>query len=356
MIKTSDFDYQLPEELIAQSPLKNRCDSKMLVLDRYSGNYEAKTFKNFHEYINKGDCIVLNNTKVINARFFGIKEHTGAKLEILLVTPLDEEQKTWKCMIKPGKRVKSGVRIQLLPNKFSASSASFSDNGVFAEVKRKRLDASYEIIFNAPMEIIHSFYGHTPLPPYIKREDNISDLDRYQTVFAKKTGAVAAPTAGLHFSEKDFDLLKNKGVEITELTLHVGPGTFKPVEVDNPAEHIMHSELYSLTGKTADKINSAKKNGNKIIAVGTTSVRVLETCTDSQGFVHAANGETDIFLYPPAQPLVVDMLLTNFHLPKSTLLMLVATFADRQNVLNAYKYAVDNNFRFYSYGDCMLLK
>jgi S-adenosylmethionine:tRNA ribosyltransferase-isomerase len=325
----------------------------MLVLDRETGEYKPEVFRNFRKYVTQEDCLVINNTKVINARFFGIKEPTGAKLEILLVMPLDKVHQRWKCMIKPGKRVRPGVLIRLIPN-----NRQKCDNAgeAFVEVLKKRSDGTCEIEFKDDLINIEHLYGHTPLPPYIRRNDALSDLNRYQTVFAKESGAVAAPTAGLHFSDDDFSYFKEAGVSIAEVTLHVGPGTFKPVEVENPADHQMHSELYSLTPATAEIINAAKRRGGKIIAVGTTSVRVLETCADSDGFVRASSGETDIFLYPPAEPKVVDALLTNFHLPKSTLLMLVSTFADKDKVLAAYKYAVEQKFRFYSYGDCMFLK
>jgi S-adenosylmethionine:tRNA ribosyltransferase-isomerase len=356
MIKTSDFDYDLPEELIAQFPPEKRGDSKMLVLDRKSGEYEAASFLDFHKYINQGDCIVINNTKVINARFFGTKEPTGAKLELLLVMPIDNKHQKWKCMIKPGKRVRPGMLVKLIPNKWHEKDVACITEDRFVEILKKRSDGTYEVEFKDNLIEVQKRYGHTPLPPYIKRNDALSDLNRYQTVFAKESGAVAAPTAGLHFSDEDFTLFEEKGVNIAEVTLHVGPGTFKPVEVEDPAEHQMHSELYSLTPEAAEKINSAKRSGKKIIAIGTTSVRVLETCADDQGFVESDSGETDIFLYPPAVPKVVDALLTNFHLPKSTLLMLVSTFTDRKNILDAYKYAVEQKFRFFSYGDCMFLK
>jgi len=356
MVKTSDFDYDLPEELIAQFPPEKRGDSRMLVLDRKTGEYQVAAFMDFRKYINQGDCIVINNTKVINARFFGVKEPTGAKLELLLVMPLDDKHQKWKCMIKPGKRVRPGVLIKLTPNNWHKNNGRDIEGEAFVEVLKNRSDGTYEIEFKDNLITVQEIYGHTPLPPYIKREDAVSDLNRYQTVFAKESGAVAAPTAGLHFSGDDFKFFEEKGVNIAEVTLHVGPGTFKPVEVEDPAEHQMHSELYSLTCEAADIINSAKTAGKRIIAIGTTSVRVLETCANSGGLVVPASGETDIFLYPPKEPKVVDALLTNFHLPKSTLLMLVSTFADKNSVLDAYKYAVEQKFRFYSYGDCMFLK
>lgn len=354
MLKTSDFNYILPEELIAQHPPEKRGDSRMLVLDRITGQTEDTIFKNFFDYLSPGDCIVTNNTKVINARFFGIKEITNAKIEILLTMPLNEEQNLWKCFIKPGKRVKKGTNILLTPN--DTSNSQINLNPICVTVKEKNIDGSYVIYFDADIDYAQKNFGHTPLPPYIKRKDSLNDSSRYQTVFAKNIGAVAAPTAGLHFSDLDFLKLKKLNINTAEVTLHVGPGTFKPVEVENPAEHQMHSEAYTLTQNAADTINKTKQNGGKIIAIGTTSVRVLETCANKDGLVIPKSGETDIFLYPPAKPKVVDMLLTNFHLPKSTLIMLVSIFSDREKVLNAYEFAVNNNFRFYSYGDCMLLK
>jgi S-adenosylmethionine:tRNA ribosyltransferase-isomerase len=354
MLKTSDFNYTLPEELIAQHPPEKRGDSRMLVLDKSTGLYEAKKFKNFIDYVEPGDCLVTNNTKVINARFFGLKENTGAKIEILLTMPLNESQSEWKCFIKPGKRVRSGTKIILNENNFSTDPETL--NTVKVTVEKKRDDGAYEISFDSPIDYTQKFFGHTPLPPYIKRKDSLKDSTRYQTVFAKNSGAVAAPTAGLHFSDSDLMKLKKMNINMAEVTLHVGPGTFKPVEVNNPAEHKMHSEVYTLSKNTADIINNTIRNGGKIIAIGTTSVRVLETCADENGFVIPSKGETDIFLYPPAKPKIVDMLLTNFHLPKSTLLMLVSIFADRETVLNAYQFAVEQKFRFYSYGDCMLIR
>ena len=376
-MRTSDFDYHLPEEMIAQFPPEKRGDSRLLALDRKTGNCEIRKFCDFINYIEPGDCIVINNTKVINARFFGLKEGEGAKIEILLIMPLDNKQKCWKCLLKPGKRVRKGTKIKLIPHSDvqSPNIAAWTSSNhpsirpknagllragqipeAWLEVKTKTEDGAYEVEFDSDnIEKVQAIYGHTPLPPYIKRADKQPDAERYQTVFAKNSGAVAAPTAGLHFTEEIFAKFAEKGINIAETTLHVGPGTFRPVSVENPKDHKMHSEYFVLTELAANLINSTHRNGKRIIAIGTTSVRVLETCADNNGNVIPQQGTTDIFLYPPIKPKIPDMLLTNFHLPKSTLLMLVSTFAERKDVLNAYEIAKSANFRFYSYGDCMLL-
>ena len=349
-MQTSDFHYELPEKYIAQRPPKQRGTSNMLVLDRKTGNCEISKFKNFVSFLKKGDCLVLNNTKVINARFYG-KKNTGANIEILLTMPLNNEATIWKSFIKPGKRVKVGTVIELKPNdkKNQIKKAEIV-------VTKKNNDGTYEITFKSSnIEEIEKEFGHTPLPPYIKRDDDSDDSIRYQTLFAKEVGAVAAPTAGLHFTDEIFKEIDKKGINIAEVTLHVGPGTFQPVTVENPAEHIMHSEIYSLTSKNAEIINKTKENGGRIVAIGTTSVRVLETCATTINRVKPSSGVTDIFLYPPMKPKITDILLTNFHLPQSTLLMLVSIFADKDSVLNAYEIAKEANFKFYSYGDCMLL-
>jgi S-adenosylmethionine:tRNA ribosyltransferase-isomerase len=375
-MRTSDFDYHLPEEMIAQFPPEKRGDSRMLALNREDGSCEIRNFNDFIDYIEPGDCIVINNTKVMNARFFGLKEGEGAKIEILLTIPLDEKQKLWKCLLKPGKRVREGTKIKLIPHsdvqspKVIAESSNHpsippKDAGLlrtgqipetWVEVKKKAEDGSFEVRFDADnIETVQAIFGHTPLPPYIKRADKQPDSERYQTVFAKNSGAVAAPTAGLHFTKDIFAKFAAKGINVAETTLHVGPGTFRPVSVDNPLDHKMHSEAFVLTEDAAKLINDTHRKGGRIVAIGTTSVRVLETCANDNGEVIPQRGVTDIFLHPPMKPKVADMLLTNFHLPKSTLLMLVSTFAKREDVLNAYEVAKSANFRFYSYGDCMLL-
>ncbi|NOY74304.1 MAG: tRNA preQ1(34) S-adenosylmethionine ribosyltransferase-isomerase QueA [Kiritimatiellaeota bacterium] len=367
---TSDFNYDLPEELIAQFPPKNRGESRMMVLDRRTGAREIRGFSDLPDYLSPDDCVVLNNTKVVRARFFGRKSETGAKIEIFLTMPVDASAVRWKAFIKPGKRVRSGTVVELISNDeaeslVSSSSVERNPDSGFQGVGREvrvvvesvngdgTFDVSFDPIFSNEIE---TRFGHTPLPPYIKRSDVDSDSTRYQTVFAKEPGAVAAPTAGLHFTDTMLAELAEKGVRKAEVTLHVGPGTFRPVSVENPDEHEMHSERFTLTSENAGIINLTRRGGGRIFAVGTTSVRVLETCAGENGFVEAKSGTTDIFLRSPLKPKAVDMLLTNFHLPKSTLLMLVATFAELDDVLSAYEEAKNAGFRFFSYGDCMLLK
>jgi len=345
------YEYDLPQKHIAFYPRKERASSRMLVLNKESGETDIRNFKDILNYLSSGDCLVLNNTKVIKARVFGLKEGEGAKIEALLINSVDKVGKTWNCFLKPGKRVKEGTRVKLICN----SSAELDER--WYTVVKKNVDSSCEICFDtADVLSVLDNYGSIPLPPYIKRPTDKSDEIRYQTVYSKVSGAVAAPTAGLHFTDEILNAIKLKGINIAELTLHVGAGTFQPVSVDDINMHKMHSEEYFISEETAELINSTKKNGNKIIAVGTTSTRVLETVADEYGLVKAGCGWTDIFLYPPYRPKVVDILLTNFHLPKSTLLMLVSCFAGRKNILSAYKKAIDENFFFYSYGDCMLIK
>lgn len=350
-MRLADFDYELPEELIAQSPLSHRGSSRMLVLHAKTGNCDIRNFKDICEYLDSGDCIVVNNSKVIKARLFGQKKDTGAKIEILLIKPHSKIPNIWECLVKPGKRIKPGTKICLLEAKNETVSneeivcADKSNDGIFyfdfSEVKN----------FQEMLEKC----GHVPLPPYIRRKDEAIDTIHYQSVFAKYDGSVAAPTASLHFTEEILSSLKKKGVEKAEITLHVGPGTFLPVSAEEINEHKMHSEPFCLEASEAKKINRAKNSGKKILAVGTTTVRVLETCANENGNVSPRNGETDIFIRPPMKPKVANMLLTNFHLPKSTLLMLVSCFADREKILNAYRLAIKEKFRFYSYGDCMLI-
>ncbi len=353
-LPVSLFDYELPEALIAQYPPAIRGTSRMLVLDRKTGECELRSFNDIAEYLTPGDGIIFNNTRVMNARMFGMKNGKldAAKIEILLVEPLNGNPQTWKCLLKPGRRVKTGTRIKLLDRKHELNL-----NDDWFTVMGKNSDGTFNIQFSAADAFaMQQTYGHVPLPPYIQRSDEHSDLERYQTVFAKEPGAVAAPTAGLHFTDKILDQLSNKGVKTGEVTLHVGPGTFQPVSVENALDHRMHSENFSFTPECAELINEIHENNRRIMAIGTTTVRVLESCVTSDGQLEPRNGATDIFLYPPYQPQAVDMLLTNFHLPKSTLLMLVSTFADREQVFAAYELAIKEHFRFYSYGDCMLLK
>ena len=353
-LPVSLFDYELPESLIAQYPPEPRGASRMLVLDRQTGECELRNFSDIGEYLTPGDGVIFNNTRVMNARMYGMKNGLvdAAKIEILLMEPLNGEPHTWKCLLKPGRRVKPGVKVKLLDSK-----GELNRNDDWFTVTGKNSDGSFNIEFSSDnITAMQQQYGHVPLPPYIQRNDESSDLERYQTVFAKEPGAVAAPTAGLHFTDDILNGLKSKGVAMGEVTLHVGPGTFKPVSVENALDHQMHSENFSFTPECAELINNIHSNGHKILATGTTTVRVLESCAMPDGQLEARNGSTDIFLYPPYQPRAVDMLLTNFHLPKSTLLMLVSTFADREKVFAAYELAIKEQLHFYSYGDCMLLK
>ena len=378
-LSTSDFDYELPEEMIAQHPPEERGSSRMLVMNRRTGECEIRRFSDITDYLSPGDAMVVNNTKVMNARFYGIKENGGAKIELLLTMPLNREAVKWKALIKPGKRVRAGTKIVLTPNSFHDPQTSDSNSEPSVTVLNKNDDGSFNIEFQSQnscdsiedatplegrgsleehlcdIEYIQEFYGHTPLPPYIRRSDSQDDKQRYQTVYARESGAVAAPTAGLHFTDEIYAKCADMGVESVEVTLHVGPGTFQPVTVEDPRDHQMHSETFTLTKESADLLNGVHARGKKILAVGTTSVRVLETCSDADGKLIPGSGITDIFLYPPMKPKVADMLLTNFHLPKSTLLMLVATFAEKEHVMNAYEVAKNAGFKFYSYGDCMLL-
>jgi S-adenosylmethionine:tRNA ribosyltransferase-isomerase len=351
-MQTKLFDYNLPEELIAQYPADRRGESRMLVLDRISGKTEIHPFSDIVDYLQPGDLIVCNNTRVMNARLYGLKGGSpeGAKIEALLTSV--NPSGSWKCLLKPGKRVRPGVSVKLL----NRAGELLPDNPSFT-VLNHRDDGSYEIKFDTSnAEKMMACCGHVPLPPYIKRSDETDDFERYQTIFAKRPGAVAAPTAGLHFTSDVMEKITNKGLKTTAVTLHVGPGTFKPVEVDDVSNHQMHSESFELTQATADLINQTHQTGNRVIAIGTTTVRVLESCAAPDGTVSARSGWTDIFLYPPYKPRAVDTLLTNFHLPKSTLLMLVSTFAGREHVMAAYRQAAEAQMRFYSYGDCMLLK
>jgi S-adenosylmethionine:tRNA ribosyltransferase-isomerase len=352
-LETKLFDYHLPEELIAQYPAGKRDASRMLVLDRESGECEIHPFTDIVNFLEAGDGMIFNDTRVMSARMYGIKNGTpdSAKIEMLLVSSLDEKQQTWNALVRPGKRVRPGTRVKLLDK-----NGELNNTDDWVEVTDKCDDGSYVIHFNSEgNDRLQNLYGHMPLPPYINRDDEAGDIERYQTVFAREKGAVAAPTAGLHFTPEVLKAIEAKGVSQAAVTLHVGPGTFRPVSVDNALEHKMHTENFFLSSATADAINNIHKSGHRILAVGTTTVRVLESCVEN-GKVIAQNGSTDIFLYPPYKPQAVDMLLTNFHLPKSTLLMLVSTFADREMVLNAYEVAKKAKMRFYSYGDCMLLK
>lgn len=336
-----DFDYDLPEELIAQDPLEDRSSSRLMVLDKKTGEVSHHVFKEIVKYLRPGDCLVLNNTKVIPARLFGVKEGTMAKIEILLLKRRQND--VWETLVKPGKKAKPGTKIIFGDGLLIGEVIDVVDDG------NRLIQFSYEGIFE---EILDKL-GQMPLPPYITHQ--LKDKNRYQTVYAKYDGSAAAPTAGLHFTKELLQQVKDKGVDIAEITLHVGLGTFRPVKVDNVLDHHMHSEFYMVSQEAADKINNAKKNGGRIISVGTTSTRTLEAASDENGMLKECSGLTDIFIYPGYSFKVIDCLITNFHLPQSTLVMLVSALAGREHVLNAYKEAVEERYRFFSFGDAMFI-
>lgn len=340
-MKTDDFDYYLPEELIAQTPLKKRDSSRMLVLDKQNGNIFHKTFSDITDYLNPGDTLVLNDTKVIPARIIGVKEETGAVIELLLLKNIDDNN--WECLTRPAKRVKVGTVISFGDGMLKATCSSVGEEGI------RVFSLSYEGIL---YEILDKL-GTMPLPPYI--HEKLEDQSRYQTVYAKNIGSAAAPTAGLHFTKELLNDIKNKNVNIAYLTLHVGLGTFRPVNVEDVTKHKMHTEYYSISKETCDIINKTKESGNKIVVVGTTSVRVLETVMNRFGELKECSGVTDIFIYPGYKFKIVDNLITNFHLPKSTLVMLVSALAGKDNIMKAYHEAVLNKYRFFSFGDAMFI-
>jgi S-adenosylmethionine:tRNA ribosyltransferase-isomerase len=342
MMNVHDFYYDLPEELIAQDPLEDRSSSRLLILDKKTGEMEHKHFKDIVSYLNPGDCLVLNNTKVIPARLIGARENTGAKVEVLLLTRKDNDR--WEALVKPGKKARPGDVIIFGNGELKAEVEEIIDDG------KRIVHLIYEGIFEQVLDAL----GEMPLPPYITHQ--LKDKERYQTVYAKHKGSAAAPTAGLHFTKELLEEIKEKNIEIANVTLHVGLGTFRPVKVENVLEHKMHSEYCWIDQEEADKINRCKQNGGRIIAVGTTSCRTLESCTDENGVVQAKSGWTDIFIYPGYQFKIVDALITNFHLPESTLIMLVSALASREIILNAYKTAVDMKYRFFSFGDAMFIK
>lgn len=341
-MKTDDFDYELPKELIAQTPLKNRSESKLLVMDRVTGALEHKHFYDIIDYLNKGDALVINDTKVIPARIIGVKEETGAVIELLLLK--DEVGDTWECLAKPQKRLKVGTIITFGNGELKAKVRETKEEGITI------VDLIYDGIL---MEILEHL-GTMPLPPYI--HEKLKDQDRYQTVYAKNYGSAAAPTAGLHFTTELLDKIKAKGIEIVHVTLHVGLGTFRPVNVEDVTKHVMHTEHYIVTKEAADKLNEIKANGGKIIAVGTTSVRTLETVISKNDKFVPSNDDTNIFIYPGFTFKAIDGLITNFHLPKSTLVMLVSAFSSKENIMNAYQEAIKHNYRFFSFGDAMFIK
>lgn len=340
-MKLKDFYFDLPKELIAQTPLENRADSKMLMLDKINGEIEHKNFYNIIDYINKDDCIVLNETKVIPGRLYGEKADTGGKVEILLLKRIDKDR--WETLVKPGKNAKVNTRIIFQENVLEATVENIIEGGL------RIIKFEYNGIFEEILDRL----GEAPLPPYIT--EKLSDKNRYQTVYAKNEGSAAAPTAGLHFTNDLLDKLKKKGVAIGKVTLHVGLGTFRPVKVDNIEDHNMHSEYYEIDDENARIISEAKKNNGNIIAVGTTSVRTLESVYSKYGDIVPCRGDTDIFIYPGYKFNIVDKLITNFHLPESTLLMLVGAFATRENIMKAYNEAIEREYRFFSFGDAMFL-
>lgn len=340
-MKLSDFDYELPEELIAQTPIKTRDQSRLMVLDKKTGEFAHKHFYDIKRELHKGDVLVLNDTKVIPARLIGTKEDTGAVIELLLLKDLGNN--IWECLSRPAKRLKVGT-IVTFQDKLKAEVVEKKEEGI---VHVKLL---YEGIL---MEILDEL-GMMPLPPYI--HEKLEDKNRYQTVYAKNIGSAAAPTAGLHFTEELLEELKSMGVEILFVTLHVGLGTFRPVEEENILEHHMHTEFYQMNKEVADKLNKAKKEGRKIYAVGTTSTRTLETIMHKYHEFRECSGNTDIFIYPGFKFLAIDGLITNFHLPKSTLLMLVSALSSKEIILNAYREAVKEKYRFFSFGDAMFIK
>ncbi len=343
----NEFDYELPPELIAQQPCEQRGDSRMLVLDPASGSMEIMPFARLPEFLGQGDSMVINNTKVIRARLFARKE-TGAKIEIFLLGMDAAAPRKWQCFMKPAKRVSPGTALQLMTRAGGLSPWAVT-------LIAKEPDGTCCIEFDSdPDPVLHAC-GHLPLPPYIKRDDAELDSERYQTIYASTPGAVAAPTAGLHFTPETFAALKEKAVNRVDLTLHVGAGTFKPVDVDVVEDHKMHSERFFFTPEASTTLNATRSAGHKILAVGTTSLRTLESCVDADGVFAPRSGETDIFIYPPYHVRSADMLLTNFHLPKSTLLMLVSAFAGMDLIRKAYSLAIQERMRFFSYGDCMLI-
>ncbi len=338
---TKDFYYDLPPELIAQHPLKDRASSRLLAVDRSSGELEHRHFRDIIEYLNPGDCLVMNNTRVIPARLHGFKEDTGGKIEFLLLKRLDNN--TWNVILKPGKRARKGSRFVFGGGLLKAEITEVKPDG--NRIARFEFDGVWEELLDR--------LGEMPLPPYIK--EKLEDKERYQTVYSKIDGSAAAPTAGLHFTDELIEEIEAKGVNIAYLTLHVGLGTFRPVSVENVEDHVMHTEHYEVTGEAADIINSSRKNGGRIIAVGTTSVRTMETVSDKNGFMKPQMGDTDIFIYPGYKFKITDAIITNFHLPESTLLMLVSAFAGKENIFKAYEAAVKEKYRFFSFGDAMLL-
>lgn len=336
-----DFYYDLPEELIAQDPLEDRSSSRLLVLNKNTGELEHKVFKDILEYLNPGDCLVINDTKVIPARLMGVKEDTGAAIEVLLLKRGADD--IWECLVKPGRKARPGAVIVFGDGLLKGRIVDVVDDG------NRLIQFEYDGIFE---EILDKL-GQMPLPPYITHA--LKDKNRYQTVYAKNEGSAAAPTAGLHFTNDLLKSIEEKGIHIARVTLHVGLGTFRPVKVDRIEEHHMHTEFYCIDNSEAEKINNARRNGGRIIAVGTTSCRTLESAATDDGYIPASSGDTDIFIYPGYRFKAVDCLITNFHLPESTLVMLVSALAGKDIIMNAYNEAVENRYRFFSFGDAMFI-
>jgi len=341
-VKVSDFDFYLPEELIAQHPIEKRDEARLMVLDKQSGNIGHKVFRDVVDYLNEGDCLVLNDTRVLPARLFGVKEGSGGKMEFLLLKR--KEKDLWETLVKPGKRAQIGSRFIFGNGELKAQVVDLGEEG--SRIVRFEYDGIFEEVLDR--------LGQMPLPPYIK--EKLEDKEMYQTVYSKERGSAAAPTAGLHFTEELLKKIEDKGVKLAFLTLHVGLGTFRPMKVDNIDEHVMHSEYYSLSKESADTINSCKENGKRVIAVGTTSTRTLETIGGEDSRVREQSGWTDIFIYPGYKFRIVDALITNFHLPKSTLLMLVSALSSREFIMHAYETAVKEKYRFFSFGDAIFIK
>lgn len=341
-MKTSDFYYDLPQNLIAQTPLSDRTSSRLLVLGKSDGKISHRNFYNIKEYLNPGDCLVVNDTRVIPARLIGEKMGTGAKVEFLLLTRKSEKE--WEVILKPGKKCKPGVKV------------SFGDGKLVAEIKETVNDGNRIVSFEYEglFENVLDELGEMPLPPYIT--EKLEDRERYQTVYSKHSGSAAAPTAGLHFTDELLEEIKAMGVNIAKVTLHVGLGTFRPVKVDDVENHKMHSEFYNITEENVKIINETKKSGGRVISVGTTSTRVLETVATPDGLLTPSSGWTDIFIYPPYKFKCADALITNFHLPESTLLMLVSAFSSKENIMKAYEEAVREKYRFFSFGDAMFIQ
>ena len=341
-MKTSDFYYDLPEELIAQDPLEDRSSSRLLVLDKKTGETEHHVFREIVDYLDPGDCLVINDTKVIPARLIGAKEETGAKIEVLLLKRGADD--VWETLVKPGRKARPGTRISFGDGIITGEVMDIVDEG------NRLIHFEYEGIFEEILDRL----GQMPLPPYITHQ--LKDKDRYNTVYAEHPGSAAAPTAGLHFTPELLEKIREKGVDIAHVTLHVGLGTFRPVKVDDVENHHMHSEFYMIDETAAEKINRAKENGKRVICVGTTSCRTIESAADENGRLKACSGWTDIFIYPGYQFKILDALITNFHLPESTLVMLVSALAGREHVLAAYEEAVKERYRFFSFGDAMFIR